>query len=222
LNAHCTVRSNCTGWYKITVIVENKRSGKGALTRKRILDAAADLFHAQGINATSVGDVLRASATGKGQFYQHFESRDALVVAVFERYRAMLRAGVVRPIESWDGVREWMEMHLRAQKSAAFLRGCPLGTAAYALQSDQDDLRAELKQIFDDMRANLVNFFRQERREGRLADRAEPRSLAAFAVACVQGGMLLDLVDRGPRPARAAIDEAYAHLRSFVTDGPES
>ena len=201
--------------------VESQKQGKGARTKERILDAAANLFHAQGINATSVGDVLRASDTGKGQFYQHFESREALVVAVFERYRTAIRGRGIRRIESWADVRAWMEMHLEAQKGVAFLRGCPIGTAGYALQAEQDELRAELKQIFDGMRGSLAEFFRRERRAGRLSETAEPRRLATFTVACVQGGMLLDLVDRGPRPARAAIDEAYAHLRSYVIGEPD-
>jgi predicted enzyme related to lactoylglutathione lyase len=41
---------------------------------------------------------------------------------------------------------------------------------------------------------------------------AEPGRLADFTVAAVQGAMLLGLLDRGPGPARAAVEEACAHL----------
>ena len=198
------------------VPISTRLGGKGALTKARILDAAMDLFHAQGVNATSVGDVLRASETGKGQFYQHFEGRDALVAAVFARYRGEMRRHAARPIDSWAALRDWMEMFFRAQKGTGFVRGCPIGTAAYALQADQIELRGALKEIFDGMRGNLAAFFRAERRAGRLHASADPRHLASFAIACVQGAMMLGLVDRRAAPVRAVIDEGYAHLRSYV------
>jgi TetR/AcrR family transcriptional regulator, transcriptional repressor for nem operon len=190
-------------------------TAKGMRTRERILQTAADLFHERGINATTVGDVLRASATGKGQFYQHFPSREALIDEVLERHRAFL-AGAA-PIGSWDDLRAWLHHYLQLQRSFGYQRGCPVGTAAYALQPDQDQPRSTLKRIFDHMRQALAAFFRAEQQAGRLRAGAEPRRLADFTVAAVQGAMLLGLLDRGPGPARAAVEEAYAHLVSYRT-----
>lgn len=188
---------------------------KGERTRQRILDTAADLFHRQGVNATSLGEVLRASGAGKGQFYQHFASREELVEEVLEGHRAFL-AGVA-PIRSWDDLHAWMHHYLEMQRSFGFERGCPVGTAAYALRPDQRQPRSTLKAIFDRMRDDLATFLDQERQAGRVTDDADPRRLAHFTVAAVQGGMLLGLLDRGPDPARAAIEEAFAHLTWYRT-----
>jgi TetR/AcrR family transcriptional regulator, transcriptional repressor for nem operon len=192
-------------------------TAKGRRTRERILQTAADLFHERGINATTVGDVLRASATGKGQFYQHFPSREALVNEVLERHRAFL-AGAP-PIRSWEDLRGWLLHYLQLQHSFAYQRGCPVGTAAYALQPDQDRPRSTLKQIFDHMRQAIAAFLAAEQEAGRLRAGAEPRRLADFTVAAVQGAMLLGLLDRGPAPARAVVEETYAHLVSHRTGG---
>src|SRR5262245_35555987 len=51
------------------------KSPRGEETRLRILRAAADLFHKQGVASTSPEDVMQASETGKGQFYYYFESK---------------------------------------------------------------------------------------------------------------------------------------------------
>jgi TetR/AcrR family transcriptional repressor of nem operon len=190
-------------------------TAKGLRTRERILQTAADLFHERGINATTVGDVLRASATGKGQFYQHFPSREALIDEVLERHRAVL-AGAA-PIRSWDDLRAWLDHYLQLQRSFGYQRGCPVGTAAYALQPDQDQPRSTLKRTFDHMRQALAAFLHAEQQAGRLRAGAEPRRLADFTVAAVQGAMLLGLLDRGPGPARAAVQEAYAHLVGYRT-----
>lgn len=40
----------------------------------RIIASAADLFHKQGVHATSPDDVIENSDTGKGQFYHYFKS----------------------------------------------------------------------------------------------------------------------------------------------------
>jgi TetR/AcrR family transcriptional repressor of nem operon len=195
------------------------RTAKGERTRERILQTAVDLFHERGINATTLGDVLRVSGTGKGQFYQHFPSREALIDEVLERHRAFLAAAA--PIASWDDLRGWLHHYLELQRSFGYRRGCPVGTAAYALQPDQDLPRSTLKQIFDHMRQALAAFFGAEQRAGRLRAGAEPRRLADFTVAAVQGAMLLGLLERGPRPARGVVEETYAHLVSYRTNEPD-
>ena len=189
---------------------------KGARTRERILATAGDLFHQQGINATSLGQVLRASHTGQGQFYQHFTGRNDLVQQVLRRYRIAFRGLPSASIDTWDDLQRWMEAHVERQQSFGYVRGCPVGTAAYALQPNQEEERAELKRIFDEMRRTIITFLRREQQAGRLRSEADPRRLADFFVACVQGGMLLSLLERGPRPVRSAINEGFAHLRSYT------
>jgi TetR/AcrR family transcriptional regulator, transcriptional repressor for nem operon len=179
---------------------------KGARTRERILATAADLFHARGVNATTLGEVLRAADVGKGQFYQHFEGRDDLVMRVLERRRRELAAAFAAPIESWDDLRAFMWLFLESQRAFDFLRGCPVGTPSYALQPEQDAARAELKAVFDQMRGRVEAFLRGE-------SVPEPRAKAHFTLAAVQGAMLLGLLDRDAATVEAVLDEAFAHLR---------
>lgn len=53
-------------------------------TRARIVAAASRLFRANGIDATSVADVMSAVGLTVGGFYRHFESKDALVAEAIE------------------------------------------------------------------------------------------------------------------------------------------
>ena len=53
------------------------RGGRGA--RQRILDAAAELFYRQGINATGVERLATESSVSKRTLYQHFPSKMAVV-----------------------------------------------------------------------------------------------------------------------------------------------
>src|SRR3982751_6451084 len=56
----------------------------GAATRDRLLDAAARLFHEQGVNI-GVDALCRAAGVSKRSMYQLFESKDELVAASLER-----------------------------------------------------------------------------------------------------------------------------------------
>ncbi len=197
------------------MLVPEGLTTKGAATRERIVEAAADLFHAQGINATSVGDILRASGTGKSQFYQHFESRGALLQEVLKRQRSAVAEYRPDGIRSWTELRRFMDEHVEAQARARFQRGCPVGTAAYALQSHQTEARRVLRGTFTGMRKAIAAFLQQERAHQRLSASAQPAQLADFVVAAVQGGLLLGIVDASSKPARAAVDEAYRHLLSY-------
>jgi Mce-associated membrane protein len=62
-----------------------RRGGRGA--RTRILNAAAELFYLEGINATGVGRIASNAAVSKRTLYQHFPSKTALV----EEYLRQLR-----------------------------------------------------------------------------------------------------------------------------------
>jgi TetR/AcrR family transcriptional repressor of nem operon len=55
-----------------------------AKTRVRIVAAAAEMFRARGIEATSVADVMSAVGLTVGGFYRHFASKEALVTEAIE------------------------------------------------------------------------------------------------------------------------------------------
>jgi AcrR family transcriptional regulator len=51
--------------------------------RGPLLDAAAALFRARGFHASSMRDIARAAGMLPGSMYYHFESKEALLVAVY-------------------------------------------------------------------------------------------------------------------------------------------
>jgi AcrR family transcriptional regulator len=79
------------------------RSAKGAETRLRIIRAASDLFHKQGIRLTSPDDVIEASGTGKGQFYHYFENKEGLVHGVLQYHLDAIKTGTkLNPGPTWN------------------------------------------------------------------------------------------------------------------------
>lgn len=60
----------------------------GTPTRENILDTAEYLVLDQGFSATPVEQIIADSATSKGAFFHHFDSKPALATALATRYAA--------------------------------------------------------------------------------------------------------------------------------------
>jgi AcrR family transcriptional regulator len=55
-------------------------------TRTKILDSAVKLFSTRGFSAASVDDICAEAGISKGAFYHHFASKQALFLALLDRW----------------------------------------------------------------------------------------------------------------------------------------
>ena len=53
--------------------------------RRRILDAAAEMFYARGIRGVGMDTIIAASGVAKATLYAHFPTKDDLVLAYLAR-----------------------------------------------------------------------------------------------------------------------------------------
>lgn len=53
-------------------------------TRTKIMDSASKLFSTRGFNTASVDDICEEAGISKGAFYHHFESKQALFLALLD------------------------------------------------------------------------------------------------------------------------------------------
>src|SRR5215813_8189319 len=107
------------------------RSTQGADTKLRIIQIAVDLFHKQGVTATSPDKIIEASGTGKGQFYYYFKNKEGLVHQVLQTHLEMIKTGqspVSYDVNSWQELWDCFMQHLELQKRFDMTRGCPIGT----------------------------------------------------------------------------------------------
>ncbi|HEV3460053.1 MAG TPA: TetR/AcrR family transcriptional regulator [Thermoanaerobaculia bacterium] len=194
------------------------RSKKGAETRLRIILAAADLFHRQGVHATSPDEVIAASKTGKGQFYHYFKSKEGLVHEVLQHHLQAMTAGsagLSYEIDSWQDLERWFAAHLELQQRFGMTRGCPFGTIGNEVTENDELIRQDLNRIFEHMHHRLEVFFIKEQAQGRLDPDASAAGLAHFCIAAVQGAMLMGKLARHSRPVETTIREALAHLEQW-------
>ncbi len=63
-----------------------------AENRRRILDAAAQLFRQRGFDTVTVAEVMHAAGLTHGGFYGHFDSKEALIAAAMAHEQTAKRS----------------------------------------------------------------------------------------------------------------------------------
>jgi len=74
-----------------------------ANTRRRILDAAYELFYRKGFNRVSVDEIAAASGLTKRSLYYHFNSKDELLASVLELQHELALARIRKHEDRYRG-----------------------------------------------------------------------------------------------------------------------
>ena len=192
-----------------------KATARGAATRARIIEAAADLVRRRGARATSLDDIMAASATSKSQLYHYFADKDALMRAVIELETRRVTGGqavLLQSVDTLDKLRGWRDQVVAMNKAAHSVGGCPLGSLASELADQSERARAMLADSFTLWRSHLAKALRAMRDRGELKTDVAPEDLATAVVAALQGGLLLAQTARTTRPLELALDMAIDHV----------
>jgi len=191
-------------------------------TKERMIGAAMELFHLQGIHATTVDQVLEKSGTGKSQFYHYFKNKEGLIHSVLMTFYSRLTPNggpVQTKIQSWDDLERWFQRVIDFQKSIRWTRSCPVGTIGNDLAEDQELLRQDVRLIFELTKKPLADFFSLMKGRGELPADANPDTLADFCFTIMQGGMLVSKIKRESAPFENSVAHALSYLQSLRRTG---
>ena len=123
-----------------------KSRADAARTRRNIVDAAARLFRARGIDGVSVADIMGSLGLTVGGFYKHFEGKDALVAEAIERASLQSAAASGSPAELLAG---YLSMAHRNDLG----RGCPVAAlcseVAHQGRSTRKAFGVAVRRLFD-------------------------------------------------------------------------
>src|SRR5580765_3622311 len=188
-------------------------TARGAAKRSRIVEAAADLIYAHGVDRTSLDEVMAGAGVSKSQLYHYFADKDALVLEVIAlQTERILHAQHphLGALDSLWALRAWRDalVRLNAHMGA---KGCPLGSLASELANESEAARTRLAAGFETWRDGIERGLTKMRERGELAASANPHELAVALLSAVQGGLLLSKATQTSRPLEISIDMAIAH-----------
>ena len=88
-----------------------------------ILGAALDLFEQQGFDGTAVPELARKAGVGTGTIYRYFDTKEALLNALYQRWKSAYNDVVLAPFAPGLTIRERFGQYWR--RMSGFARGEP-------------------------------------------------------------------------------------------------
>ena len=170
--------------------------------------SAALLLREDGVSGTGFRDVVAHSGTPRGSIGHHFPGGKKQLVSEAVRWAGGLSSHAMRTKASTPAeiVTLVFGLYRRALYDTSFTAGCPVGAVAQEAYDDPE-LRAAVRQVFDDWREVLRESLA---RAGRSAD--EATELADMAIASIQGAIMMSRVDGSSE----ALDRVERQLTALV------
>ena len=183
-----------------------------ASKREQLIDSALETFYRHGFNATGIDKILARAGVAKMTLYNHFKSKDELILAALRRRDERFRNTLMRSVEEradtprqrllavFDAHGEWF-------REEGF-RGCMFINAAAEFSNIADPIHA----IAAEHKRLIVSYLAELAREAgakvpeRLA--LELSFLLDGATVCAQISHDADAADHARDAARVLIDEA--------------
>jgi AcrR family transcriptional regulator len=195
----------------------------------RLLETGRRLFERQGLRKTNVAELAAAAGIGKGSFYLFYPSKEALFMAISDRFETQVKAAFEHELEALrrDGadtltlLRRYFQLHFEVFERHPFL----------ALLGDRAELEPLLLRIgperFAAERERDAAFFSELitrwQRDGLVDPELDPRSVSALSrgvLALIQGRELIG-DDDWPGMVELAIDALAQRLACRAsTKGP--
>ncbi|WP_197429730.1 TetR/AcrR family transcriptional regulator [Auraticoccus cholistanensis] len=175
--------------------------------RDRLVDAATELFYADGLRAVSVDKVIERARTTKVTFYRHFKSKDDLVVAHLQRRAEQEREGITAAVERAGGdpdrAFQLISEALGTMACEPGFRGCPFINAA----AEYPEPTSSVRRTVDAHRAWCKAAFARIVEPLQLAD---PDGVADDLMLIRDGAMVAGYLDAGEAVAASFLRSCRA------------
>ncbi len=190
--------------------------GKGAQTRRAILDAAIVRFGREGFRATSVADIARDASVGGTVAYAYFPSKEALfLAAIDEDAAAVISEGLVHVVGA--SVDDWRQTLFFTLVGA--VERHPLARRLLAgLEPDVTDRVLDIPALAE-LRKAVAERMRAEQLTGKVRTDIDPITMANGVVAILLS-LLMSVVQIGSITAATYASDVAAVFRAAIETPP--
>jgi len=164
--------------------------------RERLVAAAVQLIHRQGIERTTLAEIAELADVRPGNVFYYFKTKDDVVAAVVEAHTQQVRATLAAITSAHRSPKARLKalVHDLAGKSEIVARyGCPSGSL-----SSEIDKRADASDFaVADLMLSIIDWAEGQFRE--MGHSGDARELAIDLLAAYQGNALLTNTMRDPK-----------------------
>src|SRR5438270_3155052 len=171
--------------------------------RDQILRAGLPVLFRSGYHAASVRDICAAAGAPQGSFTNHFRSKEAFAVEVFNRYFDYLKDLVAAALTDEtrtprQRLKRYLDVITDKLERDRWMIGCLIGDFSLQVSSHSKRLRQRLDAIFQEWRALFAGCIAAAQSAGEIESQFEATELAEFLLASWEGAILRMKVERSP------------------------
>lgn len=182
-------------------------SQKAQATRKRILDAGADLFYLHGYNATGLDKIIKRAEITKGNFYYHFKSKEALAVATLDSQLELIQQEIAdnvlksshSALENLFELLQFLTNKQKAQHNEGHICGCYFGNFTLELSTSSREVRNKLKDVFGSYLSLIGSLLTEAKEAGDISSKIDPTTMSSIIMSQIEGAILLDKANQKPK-----------------------
>jgi TetR/AcrR family transcriptional repressor of nem operon len=189
-----------------------RRTREPDITREKLLAAAFDEMYRRGFQAASLDAILTRAGVTKGALYHHFPTKAALGYAVvddlvngllLDRWLGLLKDSADDPVTALQKVLR----HRVARLTPGEIElGCPLNNLAQEMSPLDERFRRVVNATFERWRSGFARVLERGQAEGTVRREVDPRRVAAFVVAAIEGSYGLAKGARSPAMLRSNLE----------------
>jgi TetR/AcrR family transcriptional repressor of nem operon len=173
-----------------------------AANRQTILEAAGHLFRAQGFEAVTVADVMKAAGLTHGGFYGYFKSKDDLIAQTLAHVSAEGPAEI--------DLARYAESYLSQRNYQNVAGGCPMAALGCETTRQTPEARAAMTK---GLRQHIERLSRSAK--GKTA--AEKRRAAIGSWAAMVGAMIMARFSDDPKLSEELLAQTRAWIAGAAT-----
>jgi TetR/AcrR family transcriptional repressor of nem operon len=175
-----------------------------AKKHEEILDKSIRLFRQDGLNV-SVGEVMKAAGLTHGPFYNHFSSKEALIVEALTRAMDRGSAELEEYPKTERGRRDYLDTYLSTTHASDLKGGCTIAALAVEVAREPAIAKAFTEKLKETI-ATFSEHFPWAR------GKRQARGLAIHAFSSMVGAVILARAVDDPVFAREILDETRKRI----------
>jgi len=167
---------------------------KGQVTKEHIISQAAGLFNTKGYTGASLADLMKVTGLKKGGIYNHFNSKEEILLEAFNYSINQVEAAVRQVIKEVYTATEKLKAVINFYRTYALYPvvegGCPILNST--LQSNVNPiLKERVQTAYQGWIDSLSTIIQRGIRRGEFKTDIEVQTVAIYLIAACEGGIVM-------------------------------
>jgi AcrR family transcriptional regulator len=189
--------------------------------KEKIIWESLRLFSLKGFLSTSINDILKGANTSKGGLYNHFKSKEDLLLAVLTEARKIWRENNLQGLEGIKSplgkvkklISNYKDRYLKDVRNLP--GGCIFITLSVELDDQRPDLSSEIKMGWSGLKKMIRRLLDEGKKEGELKKSVNTAALTEMILAGLLGTSIIYGLEKSSRHMDRSLNTLIAYLESL-------